>query len=134
MPGHQFEDQRWLRRGPFEFLNALLLIPGALCLVEDNDMLMRRRVGRPTKTLLEKVIDVLNPGAHLATDDPQRPWLSDSFVPQIFISRQSLAKYYDEGCIPREIDDITIVLDTSCYSAMNNMQARKGFTRARYAR
>jgi hypothetical protein len=36
MPRHQFENERWLRRGTFEFLYALLLIPGALRLVEDK--------------------------------------------------------------------------------------------------
>src|SRR5690348_16935382 len=96
-------------------------------------MLVRRRVRRPAQTLLEKVIDVLNSGADFATDDPQRPLLSDPPVPQIFISRQSLAKYYDQRCITREIDNVTILLDTSCYSAMNNVQARKSLPRTRYA-
>ena len=134
MPGHQIENERWLRRGPFEFFDALLLIPGALCLVENNDMLMGRRVGRPTEALLEKIIDVLNSGAHFATNGPQRPSLSNSPAPQIFISRQSLAKYYDQGCITREIDDITILLHAGCHSAMNNMQPRESFPRTRYAR
>jgi hypothetical protein len=112
----------------------LLLIPGTLRLVEDDDMLMRRCLRRPTKTLLEKVIDVLDSCAHLATDNPQRFSLSSSAAPQIFVSRQGLSKHYDQRCITREIDNITITLDASCYCTMNNVEARESLPRTRYAR
>ena len=134
MPGHQFENERWLRRGSFKFLDALLLIPGALRLVKDNYMLMGRLVGQSTKTLLEKVINMLNSGANFATDHPQRPTISNPSASQVFISRQSLAKHNDQGCITREINDITIPLDASCYCAMYNMQACESFPRTRHAR
>jgi hypothetical protein len=134
MAGHQFENEHWLRRGPIELLDALLLIPSALCLVENNDMLMGRRVRQPTETLLEKVIDVLDSGAYLATDNPQGPSLPNVAASPIFISRQRLAKYYDQGCITREIDDITVSFHPSCYSAMNDMEPCESLPGTRYAR
>jgi hypothetical protein len=58
---------------------------------------------------------VLNSSAYLAPDNLKRPSFSSSSAPQVFILRQSLAKYYDQRCM-------TIPLHASCYSDMNNMQ------------
>jgi len=135
MSGHQFENERWFRRSPLELLDALLLIPCALRLVKNDDMLMRRRLRRATKTILEKVIDVLDSSAHFSTDNPKRHSLFPSAItPHILISRQSLAKHDDQGRVAREIDDITISLDASRYGAMNNMEPCESLARARYAR
>ena len=70
----------------------MLFIPSPLRLVKNDHMLVRWSLRRSTKTLLEKVIDVLDSRTNLATDNPQRLSPSGSLAPRILVSRQCLAK------------------------------------------
>jgi hypothetical protein len=112
----------------------LLLIPGTLCLVKNDHVLMRWSLRRSSKALLEEVIDVLDSRAHFPTDNPE--WLSPSaaLAPRILVSRQGLAKDYHQRRIARKIDNVAMRLDASCDCTVNNVEAGESLSGTRHAR
>jgi hypothetical protein len=129
---HQLEKKGRFRRGPFELLESLLLVPSALCFIEHNDMLVRRVIRRTAETLLKEISDVLDPSAHLAPNLLEALAITGVSAASPLISGQRLAQHDDEGCIARQINNVAGSLHARCHCAMNNVQSGERFARPRH--
>ncbi|HVP00127.1 MAG TPA: hypothetical protein VMT15_18780 [Bryobacteraceae bacterium] len=119
--GHQFEEQRGLGGGPFEFFEALLLVPRPLCLVKNNHVFIRGSVARSAEAFLQKIIDVLNAGAYVSTDLSKAASHTSSLSARIFVSSQCLAKYGDQRSVSGEVNNVSSVFGATGDGAVDDV-------------
>jgi hypothetical protein len=92
-------------------------------------MLMGRLLRRPTETLLQEIIDVLNPSTHVSPKVIQRsPLLTTALTTAEFIACKGLSQDYYQRCIARKVNNVSSPFDAAGNGAVYDVQPCEGFT------
>src|SRR5262249_52653579 len=93
MTTHQFQYEGRFRGGAVELLLTLGGIPGPLCLVEDDGVLVGWLVWWCVEALLQEVVDVLDAGADVAPNTGQFRGLGCPLSAMVLVEGEGFSKH-----------------------------------------